>query len=680
MGWGVLVSGYTAGLNRLIILAFSLILTTSLFALIPASGARASNNDLPDHGNELSLTILYTNDEHGALIPHSPAVDFHPYRENPAVGGYARLAAVVEEVRQKKEAAGEPVLLFSGGDFIGGTAYSWLAPLGYAPELSIKQKIGYDAVIIGNHEYDYGPGVLAKYLKEAGYPEAHQETAVLASNTLAPPDHPLAREQLYRENHLISLDNGLKVGLFGLMGKDAVAVTTANEPVEFSDQHQAARRMVETLEQQGADLIIALTHSGVEEDRGLAADVAGIDVIVGGHCHTALEEPVIVNDTIIVQAGAHLEYVGHLELTLDLSSGTVSIRNDPDQAPFLKKLDHSIPLHPGIDEAIGAYTDILNEYIEEKTQGRFQHILDPVAFSEFKLPDYPPLQETPMGNFVADAMRLVTAEKTGHDPDFAVQANGVIRGSIIPGAMPHSYGKISFYDLVELVGLGMGEDGHAGYPLIAAYLTGDEIRRILEVAVLMEEVMGNTYFLQFSGLRYDYNPHNAVLFTVPFLNLPVPTTRAVVNAEKYTGEGRQVPGEGPYVPIEKGDEELYCLVTDAYIASFLPMVGEMIPRLDVVLKDRDGTPVAVEDIEKLIVHINDEELKVWQAVVEYAADQPVGDSGLPEIEPYYAAPAGRINPVWTIPLIMWPLVFFLTLALGGCYLYRRRKKGRTRLQ
>jgi len=87
---------------------------------------------------------------------------------------------------------GEPVLLLDAGDFLGGSAFAWLALRGYAAELTIMQKMGYDAVAIGNHEYDYGPDVLAQYLLKAGYPEAHQKTLVLASNTEAPPDHPLA--------------------------------------------------------------------------------------------------------------------------------------------------------------------------------------------------------------------------------------------------------------------------------------------------------------------------------------------------------------------------------------------------------------------------------------------------------------------------------------------------------
>lgn len=621
----------------------------------------------------LYLTILHTNDEHGAVIPHSPTVDFHPEKENPTIGGYGRLASAVKEIRSRKSINSEPVLLISAGDYIGGSPYSWLIPEGYALELKLKQAIGYDAVVIGNHEFDYGPDILADYYLEAGYPEAHSKTIILASNVVAPPDHPLAAKGLYRDNHLVELDNGLKVGLFGLIGKQAVSYTTANAPVEFTDQHETARAMVDQLREDGADLVIAITHSRVEEDIDLAREIEGIDVIVGGHSHTALLEPFIENDTVILQAGSLLEYLGQLELAYSPATGEVKVRNEENSEPYLLPLGYEYPVDPEIDEIIKEYTIILNELIASNTGGRFIDILDTIAISGFEVPNYPPLQESPFGNFVSDAMRLVVWEKTGERADFAIQANGSIRGSLSPGTMAHALGKVSVYDIAELIGLGIGPDGSAGYPLVKVYLTGDEIRKALEVAVLLSEMMGDTYFLQFSGLRYEYNPQNATLFTVPILDLPIPTARAVISAERYTGDGRQGFDDQLYEPLEWGDENLYSLVTDSYILSFLPMVGEMLPQLELVLKDRDGVPVPEDQLDKLIVNVDERELKVWAAVLEYAASQPVGTSGVPELEAYYATTGGRINQVWTIPLVTW-LILIVIIVVAVIYFLVRRKK------
>ncbi len=652
------------------ITGISLLVLFLVLSFLSASIAGAAPEE------ELYFTILHTNDEHGSVIPHSPAVDFHPLRENPTIGGYARLASAVSGIREEKEAAGEPVLLLSGGDYLGGSPYSWLITRGHAPEITLKHALGYNAVVIGNHEFDYGADALAGYFKQAGYPAAHEKTAVLASNMEVPAGHPLAREGLYRDSLLTELENGLKIGFFGLIGQDAVSVTAPHDPVEFSDQHEAARKMVDHLRQQGAQLVVAITHSGVEEDRELARSVPGINVIVGGHCHTALYEPVIEEGTIIVQAGSLLAYLGKLELAYNPSGGELRIRNTEDGEPFLLPIDHSYPPDPEIERAVEEYTLKLNELVSDMTDGRFEHILDTVVLADFEVPNHPPLQESPFGNFVADAMRLVAGEKTGERVDFALQANGSIRGSINPGAMPHALGKVSVYDLTELIGLGVGPDGAPGYPLVKVYLTGDEIRRALEVSVLLAELMGDTYFLQFSGLRYDYNPQNALYLTVPFIDLPIPTTRAVVSAERYTGEGRQGFDDDLYEPIEWDDQELYSLVTDSYIVSFLPMVGDMLPQLDIVLKDRDGNPVPAEALDDLIMYVNGEELKVWRTVLDYAADQPEGESGLPEMDFYYATTAERINEVPGIPLIIRPLLILFALIGGIIYLVRRRRRSR----
>lgn len=665
------------------------VLTAALLAALFLGAFAALPGGAPAalaQGGELFLTILHTNDEHSAMIPHSPAVDFHPALPNPTVGGFARLASVVKQIRDQKASAGEPVLLLSGGDYISGSPFSWLIPRGLAPELTVMQQIGYDAVIIGNHEYDYGPDNLARYLKAAGHPHAGSRTAVLASNTVAPANHPLAA--LFEKTRLVTLDNGLTVGLFGLIGHDAVTVAGGNPgQVTFLDRHEIARACVAELQKQGAAVIIAITHAGVDEDRALAAAVPGIHVIVGGHCHTALHEPVFAGETVIVQAGEKLKFLGCLELAYSPATGRVRVRNAETGQPYLTPLDYRVPLDQETAAMVDSFTAKLNALIADRTGGRFAGIADTVVLSEFPLPDSPPLQETPFANFVTDAMRLVAWRKTGERVDFAIQANGQIRGSLQPGSMDHSRGKVSFYDLADLAGLGLGPDGHAGYPIVIVYLTGEEVRRVLEVAALLAELLGNSYYLQFSGLRYDYNPDNAILFTVPFAGIPLPSTRAVVRAERWAGEGPQPPGAigsgsggGGYVPLKRGDAQLYRVVTDAYIVSFLPMVGDMLPMLNIVLKDRHGNPIPVDKLDDQIVRVNGEELKVWQTVVEYAASQPSGPRGLPVMDGAYASTAGRINPVRTIPYTAYLLAALAVIIAGFITLARRLKRRRRKRQ
>ncbi len=627
--------------------------------------------------NELPFTILFTNDEHSSLLPHSLAAD--NIKEYFSRGGFARLASAIDKIREEKQKNNEPVLLFNAGDFLGGAAFGWLALHGYAVEITLLQEMGYDAVIIGNHEYDFGPDILAEYLLRAGYPEAHEKTVVLASNTRVPEDHPLASRQLYQRNKLFRLENGLKVGVFGLIGDDAIYVAPNTGNVEFLDQHQSAIEAVGRLKEEGADIIVAITHSGIKEDRLLAQNVPEIDVIIGGHCHTLLYEPLREGDTLIVQAGSLVNYLGRLELAYDPNTGGLRVLNEENEHSFLIPVDARYPPHPGISSLVEEYTVQLDNLVRELTQGRFERVLDPIVRSDFVLSSHLPYQETTAGNFIADAMRLVTEEVTGERVNVAVQANGNIRGSIAPGNNIDFPEIISLYDIIGVTGLGYGDDGYPGFSIVSLYLTGEEVYRLLEVAVLLPELMGNQFFLHFSGLRYSYNPQNALLLTLPVINQPVPTTRAVVQAEIYTGQGiQQSSGEEDFILLERGDETLYHMVTDTYILSYLPVVGEFLPHLEIVPKNSAGEPVPLEQLNMLTVPYMDRELKVWEAVAEHAAGQPSGDDGLPLISNVYREPSDRISQVWSFPLVSWVYLAAAGVLSGIFFLVRRKRKERGR--
>ncbi len=652
-------------------------LTTAIIVAALLGVTSQSLADSPDETGELHFSILHTNDLHSALIPHSPAVDYHPQRENPAIGGFARLATAVREVREDKMERGEPVILLDAGDFLGGSAFGWLTLRGHAAELTVMQRIGYDAVVIGNHEYDFGPDVLGEYLMTAGYPDAHRKTLVLASNTRAPDDHPLAARNLYLNTGVLQLENGLTVGVFGLIGEGAVMVIGEPGDVEFPDQHDASRQAVDELKQGGADVIVAISHSGVDEDRELAREVQGIDVIVGGHCHTALYKPVFEGSTVIVQAGHLGNYLGQLELAYDPLAGRIRVRNEENDRPFLIPIDDSFAPDPEIDSMVSEYLHILNEQVGDMTEGRWDDVMVTIATSDFVFSKRPPLAETPVGNFVTDAMRLIAQNLTGKRVDIAVQANGAIRKSIYPGTMDHSKGHISFYELVEAIGMGSGPDGFPGCPLVSVYITGEEVRRLLEITILLQELAGDAFFLQVSGLRYSYNRANAVLLTVPFLDIPVPTTRAVTRAEIYTGEGIQpVDGEG-YISLSRGDEDMYHLVTDAYILRFLPMVTALLPQLEIVAKNAAGEPVLLDRIDELMIrHADGREVKVWEAVVGYAAAQPMGTDGIPRVPDYYERVAGRINETWAFPFAGWIIMILIFMTAGILFAFRRMRRKR----
>ncbi|MFP4021801.1 MAG: 5'-nucleotidase C-terminal domain-containing protein, partial [Halanaerobium sp.] len=548
-------------------------------------------------------------------------------------GGFARLAAAVKEIRKEKEKAGKEVLLLSAGDFLGGSPFSWLSLRGEAAELKLMQKSGYQAAVMGNHEFDYGPELLAEYLKEAGYPDAHSDLSILASNLEAPADSLFREDNLYREKRIIEMDNGLKIGILGIQGENSVSMIKDSGDLTFANSVKTAQKMTAELNKE-ADVIIALTHSGIREDLKLAREIPALDLIIGGHSHTRLDEVIETDETLIAQAGSKLEYLGQLDLSYDLEAEELKLNKEQSG---LLELNAEIAADPEMKTLIDDYKDQFNNQIAEITE--YQHYLEPVTESDFKIQAGPPLSESPAGNFITDAMRLKSEEITGENVDIAVKTNGSIRKDIVPGRN----GEISFYELAETVGLGRGRDSYPGYPVISAYLNGREVKELLELAVLAEEFMGNSSFLQFSGLRYNYDPGAAVLTTLPLSNQPLPSLEAVEKAEIYNGDGVQDKDGDDYKAIY--DDQLYKVVTDSYLIDYLPYVNNLIPQLNIIPKNKKGEPLLLDKREQFkIYHSGGRELKIWETVVDFAAEQE-NEAGEAKIPAYYQNHQNRINQV-----------------------------------
>ncbi len=630
---------------------------------LPISHLAASSDE-----QELYFTLLHTNDEHSALLP-LPFVDHDPASEQGAAGGFARLASAVKAIRTRKQETAEPVLLVSAGDFLTGSPFAWLALEQKAPELSLMLELGYDAITLGNHEFDYGSEALADYLRAAGYPKAGEQTPIVVSNMAVPKEHPLAEIGI-RQTSIKELSNGLRIGFFGILGKKASEYTPYAPPITFSDQREAASAAVAELQAAEVDVIVALSHSGEAEEAALAAAVPGIDIIIGGHTHEAFEQPLMVGETIIAQAGTQLSHLGVLEVAFNQVSGKVSLRNQQNRQPFLLPLDASIPFDPVYARKIDQLAEQLDAMLHRLTDGRFGKMNQTILHTDFPVTNKPEMAESAFGNFVTDAMRLVGAEVTGEKVDFAFQANGVIRGGLEPGTLPGREGQIALFDLANQVGMGSGPDGQPGYPLVSIYFTGEEVRRILEIAALLPLLKGDAFFLQTSGLRMEYDPERAILAWIPIKNIPIPTTRAVMKAERYTGSGIQVNSSKEWTPLERGDQELYHVVSDYYLAAFLPMVGDLLPSLGLVMKDKQGNPVSVEDC---IVYRDGHEFKVWQAVLEYAASLPPGEQSVPEMPSYYATTNDRLVTVKTLPIWLMPLVIVVALLVLTFTWVRRRR-------
>src|SRR5690606_1944154 len=167
----------------------------------------------------------------------------------------------------------------------------------------------------------------------------------------------------------------------------------------------------------------------------------------------------------IVHPGTRLAQYTVLELGYDPGSGAVRVRNPETGTPFVVPLDGDLAESERLDPWIEAYRSKLDARFAEWAGGRIPSVDAVVARAEFDVPARPRLAESAFGNFITDAMRHAVERATGEPVDFAVQANGNIRGDMVAGRASWSRGEVTVFDLAGVVGLGNGPDGAPGYPL-----------------------------------------------------------------------------------------------------------------------------------------------------------------------------------------------------------------------
>ena len=634
-------------------------------AMIPASVLFAAGP------NSVSITILHTNDEHAALVPHSPGIDDTADGKAPTSGGVARVATMVERIRAEYPDPNHPVLLLSAGDFTGGGIYSWLTLGGRSCLLELmQQQLGYDVIAIGNHEFDYGPEILAKVLKAAAHLSPVPQTTMLATSLVVPAAHPLAEAGLLQKYRMIALPSGVKIALFSLFGDNARDVTRRAEPITFADPLATARSAVAALKGRGADIIIAITHSGVAEDVALAKALTGIDLIVGGHSHDALFQPLKVQNSWIVQAGERYRYLGRLEVTYDRDLHRIEDLNGR-----LVPVDNTIPPKKELLPIIAGCTKELNHLVASASQGEITDIHRVLGTSDAPMEHADLAEASPLGDFVADAMRLMVQRKTSTHVDLALMPNGLIRGSLIPGQGASTKGKINFMDLADLVSLGSGPgDRSAGYPLSSVYVTGEELRYLMEVVFIMTKNGGDLYFQQISGARVAYAPALVNILKIPGWNLPVPSGHAVQGIDLYTGQGVQSSRREDYVPLDTKGKRLYHIVMPSYTLSFLPLLTHKLPSLAMAVKDRAGRPFT--NLDEAVVTVGGQPYQVWRAAADYLlSSEKKAPSGLPVVDPRYHHTDGRITAVWSLPYWGWAVIAVLLVSVVVRRVWRKWRYG-----
>jgi len=394
-----------------------------------------------------------------------------------------------------------PVLVLDVGDFSIGTPFGG-ATHETGAELQCLSMAGYDATTFGNHEFDAGPEALAKAIAAAK--KAGHVPPILAANTHFDGDDAglsqfkeLAQAELIR-SHMLLERGGIGFGLFGMMGTDSIQFTINPGAVTFSDPIETARKMAKQLRAEGADVVICLSHCGVREpksgsitegeDIDLARAVPEIDVIVGGHTHTFVREPIIADGTPVVQAGCYGAALG--ELVIRMEGGKRKV-----ESYTLHTVDDTIPGDPRLAKAVEAFKAETSRILFAP---RGFAIDEPLAVidRDWSNSFFDLTASIPLGNLTADAIRHAAKA------DVALNAAGMVRAGLTKG----NSGVQTVYDVFLLAPLGIGvADQSAGGSLVVVYLTGREIKNCLEFMLIGNPNLPGQYFPRVSGMRFRYD-------------------------------------------------------------------------------------------------------------------------------------------------------------------------------
>ena len=584
-------------------------------------------------------TILFTHDLHSHFLPQSTA-------EGGESGGYARLKTVIDGER----AMNPDALLVDGGDFSIGSLIQTLYTT-QAAELRTMGAMGYDAVTIGNHEFDHKGVGFAEMLNSA---KAAQQAAV---ELLLVDARPLENMDAYRErfgpvtpvlptlleaNYAPADDNpdrafirsamedygvtdcmtlergGVTYGLFGLMGVDSDECAPTSGFTR-TDAAKAAKRCVETLKGEGAEIIVCLSHSGTgdslasSEDEELAKAVDGIDVIVSGHTHSTLAEPLVVNDTYIVSSGPYCQNLGSLTFSWD-GSGQKRLLDYR-----LIPIDETVAENPEIAGLVEQWKDMVGETYLARYGLTYDEVL---THSDYDLntPASAVQENNGLGTLVSDAFlwadRTLNAAYADSPHTVSVTADGVLRANLPAGDLTAA---MAF----DVLSMGVGEDGTSGFPLVAVYLTGKELKAAMEVDASVTPIMPAAQ-LYMSGAKYAFNTkrmffnrvYDAALTDVTF-------------DESGTGNAYEI-----------DDNALYRVVTGMYSAQMLGTVkSKSMGLLSLEPKQANGTPVT-DFADCILYDANGNELKEWYALAAYL--EQFGEDGLPD---RYADPANGCKQV-----------------------------------
>ncbi len=595
------------------------------------------------------ITILFTHDLHSHLLPSANETGEGEY------GGYARLMTAIKE----QKAIDPDAILVDGGDFSMGSLFQTAYPTS-AIELRMMGAMGYDATTFGNHEYDYLQSGL-KSMLNAAVESGDRLPSLVCANYLPPiegqegydADLWKAYNDYGVKDYVILERGGVYYVIFGIFGVDADDCAP-NSGMVFEDPATVANEIVDTAvaeceSKYGAHpVVICLSHSGTEDGEGedyeLAKEVDGIDVIISGHTHTTLKEPISVNGTLLVSAAEYGRNLGVLKLRFTGNSVSFSDYE-------LIAIDENVKDDAEISALVEKYKTAVEEDYLSKYGYSFDQVLvsNPYVFDTVK--EVSATQhESPLCNIFSDAYKWAAEKATGKKVDVAITAAGVIRGSL-------PVGDVTVSDVFNAASLGVGTEGE----LLGIYLTGKDVKNAIELDASIQPLM-STAQLFMSGVEYSFNKNRMIFNKVDYA--------------MFRGE------DGTLSEIE--DDKLYFVVAGMYMGQMLGSVEETsMGLLSVTPRDENGEPIDTADLVNYV--IKDEKgnpLKEWYAIADYLDDMEG------ELDARYSDTDGRkvvyssLNPVkllrnaniFTYVAILIILILIAVIFLVVRAIVRRRRK------
>ena len=563
-----------------------------------------------------TVDVMFLHDTHSHLNEFATVEDGEPQ----VLGGFAKIKTLINA----QKAENPDTLLLDAGDFSMGTLIQVVFEE-EASEIRMLGDLGFEATTLGNHEFDYKAAGLANMMNNA---VASGDT--LPSMVICNVDWEAMEaagltedQQLLADafanygvtDYIVVEKSGVRIAITGVFGKDCLDCVP-NAPLLFQDPVEAVKETVAEIQtNETVDMIVCISHSGTWEDEDksedeiLAKSVPELDLIISGHTHTKLDEPIVHGNTYIVSAAEYGKYLGNLSMTQkddgrwEMTSYeliTVDTSIQPD-AETQEKIDERMAM-------------VDSKYLEQFGYTKDQVLCtNEVEFAASQ--DTSALHtELNLGSIMADAYTYAVESldtTDTHPVDMAVVPSGTIRDT-------YALGDITTENVFNSFSLGIGKDGIPGYPLISIYLTGAELKTAAEIDASISDFM-TTARLYTDGLYWNYNPNRMILNRV---------------TDVYLCDGNEE-------RVELEDDKLYRVVTDFYTSQMLGNVTDMsYGLLPIVPKYADGTPIT--NYEDAIVTVDGQELKAWTAIAKYMESfEDTDGDGIGNVPQKYATQEGR---------------------------------------